>query len=115
FQNAAAHNNLGAALREQGRLDDAIDSFRKALQIDESHAMAWCNLGHALRQQSKLSAALDPFRRGHELGSRQPGWNFPSAQWVQETERLLAAESKLPAVLRGETSPADVSEQLVLA
>src|SRR5262249_52830376 len=54
--------------------------------------------------------ALASLRRGHELGSRTPGWPHPSARWVQECERLVELDSRLPAILSGKerlTSPAE--------
>jgi hypothetical protein len=77
--------------------------------------MAWCNLGHTLRQQGNLAESLPALKQGHELGSRTSGWSHPSGQWVQETERLVDAEQKLPGILRGEVSPSDARELLVLA
>jgi serine/threonine-protein kinase len=44
-----------------------------------------------------------------------PGWPYPSAQWVQDGERLLALDEKLSAVLRGEAEPADAAEATALA
>ncbi len=32
--NVFAHNNLGTALRAQGKLEEAIGSFRRALELD---------------------------------------------------------------------------------
>ena len=54
-------------------------------------------------------------RRGHELGSRRPGWRYPSAQWVREAERMAALAARLPAVLKGEDRPKDVADRLALA
>ena len=53
-------------------------------------------------------------RRGHELGSRQPGWRYPSARWVAEAERLAALADRLPALLKGEDRPKDVPERLAI-
>jgi tetratricopeptide (TPR) repeat protein len=111
----AANNNLGTVLRTQSRLDEAIARFRRTTEINPKHAKAWCNLGHALRQQGSLAEALPAFRQGHELGSATKGWSHPSGQWVEETERYVALEQKLPAILRGEATPADAREQLDLA
>ena len=55
------------------------------------------------------------YRKGHELGSKQPGWRYPSARWVAEAERLAALAERLPALLKGEDRPNDVSERLTLA
>jgi hypothetical protein len=54
-------------------------------------------------------------RRGHELGSKQPGWRYPSAQWVRQAERMAALEGKLPAFLKGQYQPRDAGERLALA
>ena len=53
--------------------------------------------------------------RGHELGSKRPGWPYPSAEWVREAERLVALADRLPAVLKGEAEPGDAAERLALA
>ena len=55
------------------------------------------------------------YRRGHELGTRQPGWRYPSAQWVAEAERLAALAARLPALLKGEDRPKDVADRLAIA
>jgi serine/threonine protein kinase/Flp pilus assembly protein TadD len=112
---AEAHHNLGAALYHKGRLDDAIAEFREAIRLKKDYAQAHCNLGHVLRDCGQLEAALESLRRGHELGSRDPQWSFPSEAWVQQCERLVAWDRLLTAVLRGERTPASAKECLVLA
>ncbi len=52
-----ARNNLGNALALQGRFDEAIDQFQRALKIDPNDADAVYNLGNALAQQGNLEAA----------------------------------------------------------
>jgi tetratricopeptide (TPR) repeat protein len=104
---ALPHNNLGTALGDKGQVDEAIACYRQALALDPKDATAHCNLGHVLRQQGHFSEALASFKRGHDLGSRDPRWRYPSARWVQEVQRLADLESKLPALLKGESQPAD--------
>ena len=113
--NGAALNNLGTALRLRHELDEAVVRFQKAIQIDPNHALAWCNLAHVLRQQGKFKQALPAMRRGHELGSRQSGWSYPSGFWVLETERWIALDEKLAALTRGEAVAGSAGEQLALA
>jgi tetratricopeptide (TPR) repeat protein len=112
---AAGLNNLGTALRLQHKLDEAVVRYQKAIQIDPNHAMAWCNLAHVLREQEKFKEALPAMRRGHELGSRQSGWSYPSGYWVLETERWIALDEQLAAVTRGEAVPGSAREQVALA
>ncbi|MBI4679055.1 MAG: tetratricopeptide repeat protein [Elusimicrobia bacterium] len=53
-----AHTNLGHALAEQGRLDEAIRHYRLALQARPDAASARNNLGVALAGQGRIEEAL---------------------------------------------------------
>jgi tetratricopeptide (TPR) repeat protein len=112
---AQAHNGLGNALNAKGDVDGAIACYRRAIEIDPKNAEAHCNLGHALRRQGRFEEALACLKRGHELGARQPGWRYPSAQWVRDAVRLVALDQKLPVVIKGQAQPADAAEQLGVA
>jgi serine/threonine-protein kinase len=107
---AKAHYNLGVALFAKGRTDEAVAEFRRALELRPDNAEARCNLGFALQAQGRFAEALAAFRRGHELGSKRPGWAYPSSRWVAEAERLLQLNLLLPGLLRGEAEPADAEE-----
>lgn len=65
-----AHNNLGMALAEQNRLDEAIVEFREVLRIDPLDADGHHNLGNALARQGRLEEAVDQF---HEALRIHPG------------------------------------------
>ncbi len=54
-----AHNHLGNALGAQGRLDEAIAHFRRALQLLPGYPEASYNLGVALRLRGWLDEAVD--------------------------------------------------------
>jgi tetratricopeptide (TPR) repeat protein/tRNA A-37 threonylcarbamoyl transferase component Bud32 len=112
---AEAHNNLGAALRVQGKPAEAMAAWREAIRLKPDDAAAHCNLGSALQDQGQFSEALDELRRGHELGSKRPGWPFPSAEWVRQAERLVALERRLPAVIRGDDKSKDAAERIEFA
>jgi Tfp pilus assembly protein PilF len=112
---ALPHCNLGNALCDKGQLDAAIQEFRRAIALNPSDAGAYFSLGGALRNKGLLAESLAAFREGHRLGSAQPGWRLPSAQWVQEAEGLVAADRKLAAVRDGKEKPASDAERLALA
>jgi tetratricopeptide (TPR) repeat protein len=114
-QIAQAHYCLGAALANKGRLDEAVGHYERAIALGPEYAEAHCNLGGVLRQQGRFEEALACFRRGHELGSKRPGWRYPSAGWVRDAERLAALDRKLPSILKGQAQPSGVAEQLGLA
>jgi tetratricopeptide (TPR) repeat protein len=106
---ADAHNGLGKVLHKKRDLDGAIDAYNEAIRLKPDYAKAHSNMGLALEEQGQFRAALAELRRGHELGSRQPDWHYPSAQWVRDAERRAAFDAVLPTVLRGQASPADAS------
>src|SRR5207247_2641123 len=112
---AIAHYNLGNALRDKGQLDQAIAEFLKAIRLKDDYAEPHCNIGHVLARQGKLRQAVEEFRIGHELGSRNPGWGYPSAQWLRYAERQAAIDTRLPKILKGEDRPANAAERMGVA
>ncbi|HEY7313996.1 MAG TPA: tetratricopeptide repeat protein [Gemmataceae bacterium] len=112
---ATAHSNLGGALIRKGQLDEAIVELSEAVRLEKDLAEAQCNLGKALERKGLFSEAVAHLRRGHELGSKNPRWSYPSAQWVRNCERLVELDGKLPAILSGQSQPADVAERFMLA
>jgi serine/threonine-protein kinase len=109
------HHNLGNVLVNQGKLREAEAEYREALRLKPDFPLAHGGLGRALRRQGRLDEALACYKRCHELGSKQPDWRYPSAQGVRETERFIALNRKLPAILKGREQPADAAECLALA
>uniref|UniRef100_UPI0039C64D2D tetratricopeptide repeat protein n=1 Tax=Anabaena sp. CCY 9402-a TaxID=3103867 RepID=UPI0039C64D2D len=62
-----AHNNLGYALKKQGKLEAAIASYQTALRLDPNFANAHNNLGSALYSQGKLEAAIASYQTALRL------------------------------------------------
>jgi Flp pilus assembly protein TadD len=114
-KNAEAHNTLGNVLIARRRFPEAEKAFRKATKLKPDFAIAFCSLGDALAEQGRFSEALVAHQKGHQLGTRQPGWDYPSAQWVRDAARRVELDAKLPAVLTGKARPADAAERLDLA
>jgi len=112
---AEAQFRLGEALRDQGNLLEAIAAYREVIRLQPDYAEGHCNLGLALREQGRYMEALPALRRGHELGSKRPGWPYPSDEWVRDCERMAPLEAKLPAIVKGEAQPADAAERIAIA
>jgi len=110
-----AHVNLGLVLKAMGRLDEAVAENRQAIGLKKDCAEAHCNLGDALLQQGQFRQAVEELRLGHELGSRNRSWGYPSAQWLRDAERLADLDARLPALLKSKEQPKDTGERLALA
>lgn len=60
---AAYHSNLGVALRELERGEEAEAAFRKALALAPDYAEAWCNLGTVLEEKGYFAESEAACRR----------------------------------------------------
>jgi len=57
-----AHTNLGSALENQGRLDDALKHYYEALRIQPYFIIARYNVGNALKKQGRKPEAIEHYR-----------------------------------------------------
>jgi len=56
--NSIAHNNLGTALQNQGRTEEAIEHYLQALRIKPDYEEAHNNLGNVLKNQGRTKEAI---------------------------------------------------------
>jgi tetratricopeptide (TPR) repeat protein len=65
--NGVAHNNLGTTLDVKGEMDEAIDQFQIALQINPDYAEFHNNFGHALREKGRVNEAIAQYQEALQL------------------------------------------------
>ena len=92
---AEAHNNLGVALKDQGKLNEAIACCRRALELKPDFAEAHNNLGNAFERTGKLDERrLLPPGGGTEPDSAKAHGNL-GALWRRlgdlQGEKILSA------------------------
>jgi protein O-mannosyl-transferase len=62
-----AHNNLGLALADEGRLPEAIKHYRQALLLNHDYTEAHNNLGVALVETGERQEAIEQYRQALRL------------------------------------------------
>ena len=60
-----AYNNMGGALKDQGKLDDAIEAYTKAISIKPDYAEAYNNMGNALQRARQARRSNRGLLRKH--------------------------------------------------
>jgi tetratricopeptide (TPR) repeat protein len=65
--NHLAHNNLGAALNDPTRIDEAIQEFEEAVRLRPGYARAHSNLGSAYLKKGRLDEAIAELRAAVRL------------------------------------------------
>jgi hypothetical protein len=65
-----------------------------------------------LQRKGQFRESIEAFRRGNELGSRDPGFTYPSAEWLRQAQLMAQLNDRLPAVLEGKDQPKDSAERL---
>jgi tetratricopeptide (TPR) repeat protein len=70
--NNVAHNNLGTALLQMGRVDEAAIHFQKALEVQPQYAEARNNLGNVFFQKGRVDEAVADYQRALEINPKLP-------------------------------------------
>jgi len=84
---SVVHNNLGAALRREGRNSEAISHYKMAIKLNPDYADAYNNLGAVLFNAKMTEEAIDYFKEAIRI---RPG--FTAAQKNLETALLRSEE-----------------------
>lgn len=81
-QRAITENNLGAALQEDGRVEDAIVHYRRALALDADYTPALNNLGTALRAVGRVDEAIAVYGQAlaHDADAARVQFNLGNAR-----------------------------------
>ncbi len=94
-----AHNNLGFALANAGRLQEAIEHYRQALRLNPDYVKAHNNLGFALANAGRLQEAIEHYRQAMRLNPDFTNAYFnlalAYARIQQSSEAIAAAEKGL--------------------
>lgn len=67
---AIKRNNFGAELLKQGRLEEAIAEFQRAVEVDPNYAAAHFSLAYAYERGERIDEAIAQYQKALEL---EPG------------------------------------------
>jgi tetratricopeptide (TPR) repeat protein len=65
--NYITHNNMGTALSDQGRIEEAIAHYQSALRIAPRYVKAWNNLGIAYEASDQSAKAIETYQEALRL------------------------------------------------
>lgn len=88
-----AHINLGVALYQLGKIDEARVEFQAAVQLDPLNGISRYNLGCVLEEQGEFTEAIDHLQRAARAMPAHPDVHFNLALAHEKRgERKLARE-----------------------
>jgi tetratricopeptide (TPR) repeat protein len=112
WMRAVSETNLAVALQGEGRFDDALDRYQRALALRPEYAPALNNMATAYRAAGRLDEAVTTYRRAL---AAQP--DFPDAQYNLANALLQQGSAdeaigRFESALRSMPDSADVHNNL---
>ena len=90
---AAAHSTLGRVLRDQGKLDEAVAAYRKAVTLEPQNAAFHNDMGNVLAEQGQMEEGIACYRKALEIRPEYAEAQNNLANLYQMTGRLEEAET----------------------
>lgn len=91
---ARTHYKAGIDHFAHGRIAEAIESYRKALTLNDRLAMAWNGLAMALAREGDLDGALEAARRYADLDPDEPLAHTSLSMLYQQKGMIPEAEQE---------------------
>ena len=102
-----AHFNQGNAYKDQGRVEEAIASYQKAVSLAPAFAAAHVNLGSALAEQGRHAEACLSLRKALVLEPELPAAWFNLGISAYRLNDLASAKAALARYLRAQPDERD--------
>lgn len=95
-----AWNNLGVIATREGRLDESVQYFQKALRLNARHLLALDNLGNAYRSQKRWDDARSVLEQALEVSPQDPEANYSLGMVFAQTDDTAQAYEYLQRALK---------------
>jgi len=112
---AITENNLGAALLDDGRVEEAAQHYEKALAIQPNYGPAHNNMGVALAARGRLGDAIAAYQRAAALDPTYPDPEFNVGNALLRQDRSADAIPHFRRALELAPGSADVYTNLGIA
>lgn len=112
---AITENNLGTALHDLGRFDEAIAHYRRAVEMRADYAPAFSNMGVALRASGDLPGAVAAYEQGLGVQPDYPDLHYNLANALLEQGRSDEAADHFRIALRAIPASASARNNLGIA
>jgi tetratricopeptide (TPR) repeat protein len=89
-----AFNNLGRALRQQGRTDEALAAFEKQIEISPFDEYSWANRGDMLLLKGRQEEAERSFEKQIEVAPVRP-WAYRSLGGLRASQKRYREAAEL--------------------
>ena len=112
---AVTETNLATALHENGRVDEALDHYRRAIELQPDYAPAFNNMGISLVQKGRLDDGVIAYERAIALRPDYPEAHYNLADARLKQNRPDAAASQLQVVLKSLPESVEAHNNLGIA
>jgi tetratricopeptide (TPR) repeat protein len=112
---ARAHNNLGVALRERGRLQEAAEQYREVIRLDPGFIEAYNNLANVEMDLGHRDEALRSYYQALQLNPNHPVIHNNIGRLLLEEHRYDLAVPHFAEAARIMPGYAEAKENLLYA
>jgi len=112
---AVTETNVGVALQDQGRLDEAVDHYRRAIALAPDYPPVYNNLGTALRAKGQLTDAVRTYQQALRLRAEFPEAQYNLANALIDAGKPGEAVDHFRIALQTIPASADVHNNLGIA
>lgn len=93
-------SNLGRALYGQNKLEEALSSYKRAIELDSSRPGRYISAGQILRQLGDREKALEMYQKASELDPDNIDYLFVLTDFLLEENRSVQAKFYLDRILK---------------
>jgi tetratricopeptide (TPR) repeat protein len=112
---AVTETNLGSALQAEGRLDEAIDHYHRAIELAPDFPPAYNNLASTLRAKGQVAEAIATYQQALRVRPQYPEAQYNLANALLDAGKPAEAIEHFQIALQSIPASVDVHNNLGIA